>query len=197
MKRLLRPGDNNGRADLYASYILNTVKPHIDATCRTLTDPANNGALGSSMGGVVSFYSGVRTQRIVPPNRRDEHRVVTHPRLHQLHEEPTCAQQSTHLHGLWRFRINQRRQQRRRLLRLARHTRQLHRFTPPASSKYALVGTYKFLVGFGQIHNVIAWAARLSCAHTFLYPSQGEPKTLLRTHFSARVTDQRCRDDDR
>lgn len=52
------PGDNNGRADLYALYILNTVKPRIDASYRTLTDPANTGALGSSMGGLVSFYLG-------------------------------------------------------------------------------------------------------------------------------------------
>ena len=134
------PGDYDGRADLYASYILNTVKPHIDATCRTLTDPANNGALGSSMGGVVSFYSGVRTQRIVPPNGRDEHRVVAHPQLHQLHEEPTTRSNlriymdvgnsgstsgGNNADGYWDslgVRDN------------------FTGFTPPASSKYALDG---------------------------------------------------------
>ncbi len=45
-----------GRADLYARYLLEVVKPYVDRNYRTLPDRANTGVLGSSMGGVVSHY---------------------------------------------------------------------------------------------------------------------------------------------
>jgi predicted alpha/beta superfamily hydrolase len=45
-----------GRADIYARYVLEVVKPYVDRNYRTLPDRANTGVLGSSMGGVVSHY---------------------------------------------------------------------------------------------------------------------------------------------
>lgn len=45
-----------GRADLYARYLLEVVKPHVDQKFRTLADRDNTLVLGSSMGGVVSHY---------------------------------------------------------------------------------------------------------------------------------------------
>ena len=52
-----RPAEGQpGRADLYARYVLETVKPHIDRHYRTWPGRETTLALGSSMGGVVSHY---------------------------------------------------------------------------------------------------------------------------------------------
>jgi predicted alpha/beta superfamily hydrolase len=45
-----------GRADIYARYVLEVVKPRVDQNFRTLADRGNTLVLGSSMGGVVSHY---------------------------------------------------------------------------------------------------------------------------------------------
>ena len=42
----------------YGRFLVETLKPLIDAKYRTLPDPANTAAMGSSLGGVVSFYPG-------------------------------------------------------------------------------------------------------------------------------------------
>ena len=42
----------------YGRFLVETLKPLIDAKYRTLSDPGNTAAMGSSLGGVVSFYLG-------------------------------------------------------------------------------------------------------------------------------------------
>ena len=42
----------------YGSFLVETLKPLIDAKYRILTGPANTAVMGSSLGGVVSFYLG-------------------------------------------------------------------------------------------------------------------------------------------
>ncbi len=52
-----RPAEGEvGRADLYARYLLEVVKPYVDRTYRTLPGREHTLALGASMGGVVSHY---------------------------------------------------------------------------------------------------------------------------------------------
>ena len=52
-----RPAEGKvGRADLYARYLLEVVKPYVDRTYRTLPGREHTLALGASMGGVVSHY---------------------------------------------------------------------------------------------------------------------------------------------
>ncbi len=52
-----RPAEGEvGRANLYARYLLESVKPYVDGTYRTLPGRENTLVLGSSMGGVVSHY---------------------------------------------------------------------------------------------------------------------------------------------
>ena len=52
-----RPAEGEtGRADLYARFLLEVVKPYVDRTYRTLSERENTLVLGSSMGGVVSHY---------------------------------------------------------------------------------------------------------------------------------------------
>ena len=45
-----------GGANLYERFIIDTVKPYIDANYRTLPSNANTALMGSSLGGLVSFY---------------------------------------------------------------------------------------------------------------------------------------------
>src|ERR1044071_1653783 len=42
----------------YGRFLVETLKPLIDTKYRTLSDPATTAAMGSSLGGVVSFYLG-------------------------------------------------------------------------------------------------------------------------------------------
>lgn len=50
------PPESDGRGDAYLRFIIETVKPLIDADFRTLPDRATTGILGSSMGGLISLY---------------------------------------------------------------------------------------------------------------------------------------------
>ena len=47
-----------GKADLYADFLINEVKPFIDSKYRTLRDRQYTGLVGSSLGGLVSLYIG-------------------------------------------------------------------------------------------------------------------------------------------
>ena len=51
------PARGGGRGDLYLSFIIETVKPLVDASFRTLTGRAHTGMMGSSMGGLISLYA--------------------------------------------------------------------------------------------------------------------------------------------
>ena len=48
--------DGGGKADHYADFIMNDLKPFIDKKYRTLKDRQYTGILGSSLGGLVSLY---------------------------------------------------------------------------------------------------------------------------------------------
>ena len=53
-----------GKADIYASFLIDEVKPFIDSTYRTLVDASHTAVIGSSHGGLVSLYLGIRYPRI-------------------------------------------------------------------------------------------------------------------------------------
>ena len=53
-----------GKADAYLDFLIETLKPHIDATYRTLNNPENTAIMGSSLGGLTSFYAGVKYPEI-------------------------------------------------------------------------------------------------------------------------------------
>lgn len=46
-----------GHADDYLDFIINTLKPYVDANYRTLTNSGNTTIFGSSVGGLISFYA--------------------------------------------------------------------------------------------------------------------------------------------
>ncbi len=53
-----------GEGDIYLEFITQTLKPYVDANFRTLTDAKNTGLLGSSLGGLISHYGGLKYPKV-------------------------------------------------------------------------------------------------------------------------------------
>lgn len=80
------PKLGGGRADRYAKFLLEEVKPFVEREYRTLTGPQHTGIGGSSLGGLVSLYLGLKHPDVfgkiaaLSPavwwNRRVLHRIV-------------------------------------------------------------------------------------------------------------------------
>lgn len=49
-----------GQADLYGRFLVEELKPFVDARYRTLADASNTGLGGSSLGGLVSLHLGIK-----------------------------------------------------------------------------------------------------------------------------------------
>lgn len=53
-----------GKGNLYLKFLVNTLKPFIDSTYRTKPQAKNTALIGSSMGGLISFYGGVKYPKV-------------------------------------------------------------------------------------------------------------------------------------
>jgi len=60
----VNPNYGGGEGHLYARFLVETLKPHIDSLFRTLPERENTGIMGSSMGALISFYAGIKYQEI-------------------------------------------------------------------------------------------------------------------------------------
>ena len=58
------PGFSEARGDAYLAFIVETVKPIIDAAFQTRPERAATGILGSSMGGLISLYAFFRYPQV-------------------------------------------------------------------------------------------------------------------------------------
>jgi len=58
------PTYGGGDGAAYVEFIVNTLKPAIDEEYRTLTDREHTGIMGSSLGGLISFYAGIKYQDV-------------------------------------------------------------------------------------------------------------------------------------
>jgi predicted alpha/beta superfamily hydrolase len=58
------PKYGGGEGYKYVKFITETLKPYIDKKFRTLKDRENTGILGSSMGGLISFYAGLKYPKV-------------------------------------------------------------------------------------------------------------------------------------
>lgn len=54
------PNYGGGEGDLHADFLAKTLKPYIDKNYRTLRNAKNTALIGSSMGGLISFYTGLK-----------------------------------------------------------------------------------------------------------------------------------------
>jgi len=53
----VHPEYGGGRGSDYVNFIVQTLKPHIDSTYRTLPEAANTGIGGSSLGALIAYYA--------------------------------------------------------------------------------------------------------------------------------------------
>ncbi|MDA3780468.1 MAG: alpha/beta hydrolase-fold protein [Bacteroidales bacterium] len=64
----LTPWENSkyggGDGEKYMQFIVETLKPYIDSNFRTLPDRKNTALMGSSLGGLISFYGGLKYQEV-------------------------------------------------------------------------------------------------------------------------------------
>ncbi len=56
--------EGGGQGDEYMAFVVETLKPHIDASYRTLPDRENTGIIGSSLGGLISTYGALKYQDV-------------------------------------------------------------------------------------------------------------------------------------
>ena len=49
-----------GKGDTYLTFIINTLKPHVDKTYRTKTNAEHTTIFGASLGGLLSFYAVIK-----------------------------------------------------------------------------------------------------------------------------------------
>ncbi|MEP6514495.1 MAG: alpha/beta hydrolase-fold protein, partial [Parafilimonas sp.] len=60
----VNPFYGGGEGDEYIDFIISTLKPYIDGHFRTLPTRENTGIMGSSMGGLISWYGGLAHQDV-------------------------------------------------------------------------------------------------------------------------------------
>ncbi len=58
------PNYGGGEGDLYIDFIVQTLKPLVDANFRTLSGREHTGIMGSSMGGLISMYGAIEHQAV-------------------------------------------------------------------------------------------------------------------------------------
>ncbi|MEM7104052.1 MAG: alpha/beta hydrolase-fold protein [Bacteroidota bacterium] len=58
----VNPTYGGGEGDEYMAFLVNTLKPYIDANYRTFPGREYTGLMGSSMGGLISHYGGIEYQ---------------------------------------------------------------------------------------------------------------------------------------
>ncbi len=58
------PQYGGGDGDLYAQFIVETLKPFIDENYRTIPDSEHTGVMGSSLGGLISHYISIKYQDV-------------------------------------------------------------------------------------------------------------------------------------
>ena len=49
-----------GKGEIYIDFLVNTLKPYIDVTYRTKPQQKHTGIIGSSLGGLISYYGGLK-----------------------------------------------------------------------------------------------------------------------------------------
>jgi predicted alpha/beta superfamily hydrolase len=60
----VHPTYGGGQGAAYMNFIVQNLKPYIDANYRTKSDVTNTGIMGSSMGGLISFYGAMQHQNV-------------------------------------------------------------------------------------------------------------------------------------
>jgi predicted alpha/beta superfamily hydrolase len=156
-----------GKADLYGRMLIEELKPFIDANYRTLTDAKDTGLGGSSLGGLVSLYLGLKYPNVfgrlavVSPTVFWGNDFIVHyiERLPQKPDERIWVDIGTR-----EGRDASEAQQTVTKTRLLRDTLVKKGWQPEKDLKY--------FEADGAEHNERAWAARVGPILEFLFPKR-------------------------
>jgi predicted alpha/beta superfamily hydrolase len=153
-----------GRADAYANFVINNVRPYIDTNFRTLNDLKNTVTIGSSMGGLVSLYFGrefttfgkiaVMSPALwISPNYIAQVNGETKKPLRVHLDMGTDEDQSDFDNCLAMYDTH-------------------------LAQGYSVNDDVEFVAGCGQQHNEAAWSVRLPQVYDFLLPAREDQDEL-------------------
>jgi predicted alpha/beta superfamily hydrolase len=158
-----------GRADAYASFVINNVRPYVDTHYRTLNDPANTLVLGSSMGGLVSLYFGREYSTfgkigVMSPAFWTSPNYVAQVAAGSKKPLRVYLDIGTNEGGSYWDDC-------------------LHMYDIHLQQSYVANDDVTFVGGCGQSHNEAAWAARLPGVYEYLLPAREEPALLAQRDY--------------
>ncbi len=175
-------GGGQGRADIYANYLIHNVRPTVDAHYRTQNDRANTACIGSSSGGLLSMYlgtwtnvfglvgamSGVYSTEFCP-------NYMTWLESARLHDARVWMDvgnvgDELDIDGISLYDDN------------------YNLYWYLTSFGYVPNADLRFMIGCGHDHNEAAWAARLPYVYRFLLDVREEPNPLLPQEISSTGT---------
>jgi predicted alpha/beta superfamily hydrolase len=148
-----------GQADLYGRFLVEELKPFIDGRYRTLTDNANTGLGGSSLGGLVSLHLGIKYPHVfgklavLSPSIWWDRKVILR-NVRNLESKPELRVWIDVGTGEGDYAVKDA-----AVLRDALIAR-----------GWTLDGDLKYLEAEGAQHNELAWAERVAPVLRFLFP---------------------------
>ncbi|MBU1692597.1 MAG: hypothetical protein KKC51_01400 [Verrucomicrobia bacterium] len=166
-REYIPPGDDSGAgsgtADQYANFLIHNVRPMVDAHYRTLNDWSNTLTIGSSFGGLVSFYLGFETNvfgKIGPMSTAfwPADKFVGRIETNRYHGPRIYMDMGTEEPSLW--------------------DENMDAYDQLLDNEYAVNADLLLEVGCGHEHNEAAWAARLPDTYHFILSLWDEPNLL-------------------
>ena len=154
-----------GKADLYGRMLVEELKPFIDSHYRTKRDARNTGLGGSSLGGLVSLYLGLKYPNVfgklavVSPSVFWDNRTIVRDVLN-LNRKPSLR--------IWLDIGTHEGSSDEEHLQTAEDARLLH--DALVAKGWRDGHDLSFFVAEGAIHNEQAWAARVGAILKFLFP---------------------------
>lgn len=164
-------GGKQGKANLYADFLIHNVRPTIDGNYRTKNDRPNTGCIGSSSGGLLSMYlgtwtnvfglvgavSGVYNASFCPNYMA----WLATAQPHEARVWMDVGTEETDISGTDLYQSN------------------FELYWNLLGFGYAPNKDLRFAIGCGASHNEAAWAARLPEIYRFLLDVREEPNPLL------------------
>ncbi len=150
-----------GNADRYGRFLVEELKPFIDARYRTQTDAANTGLGGSSLGGLVSLHLGIKHPRVfgklavLSPSIWWDRRVI----LHKVRTLESKAEVR-----IWIDVGTEEGNNAVKDAAMLRDALVVRGWTPDVDLKY--------FEAVGAQHNELAWAERVGPVLKFLFPAE-------------------------
>jgi predicted alpha/beta superfamily hydrolase len=161
-----------GRADAYASFVINNVRPYLDNNFRTWNDAKNTVTIGSSLGGLVALYLGREFSTFgkiavmspalwISPNYVAQVGSTGKKPL-RVHLDMGTAEGQSDFDNC------------------------LAMYDTHLAQGYTINSEVEFVAGCGQQHNEAAWSVRLPGVFDYLLPAREEPPELAQRDYPPR-----------